>query len=96
MLSGTVDRLDPAGKFGFIIGPNGEEYFFHQSALMETDFEELAPGTPVDFNTEEGGQAGDQPDEHARAIDVRLGADAVPAVDNEQLPEEKITGTPGE
>lgn len=95
MLSGYVDRVDPAGKFGFIIGPNDEEYFFHQSALMDTDFGELAPGVPVDFNTEEAGQAGDRPDEHARAINVRLGADAVPAVDNEQLPEEKATGTPG-
>ncbi|HEV2528819.1 MAG TPA: cold shock domain-containing protein [Thermomicrobiales bacterium] len=91
MLSGYVDRLDTEGRFGFITGPNGEEYFFHQSALSGTEYEELAPGTPVDFDTEEHAQ-GDHPDEHARAINVRLGADAVPAVDNEQLPVEKITG----
>lgn len=44
LLSRYVDRVDPGGKFGFIIGPNDEEYFFHQSAIMETRFEELTPG----------------------------------------------------
>jgi cold shock CspA family protein len=96
MLSGYVDRLDTEGKFGFISGPNAEEYFFHQSALgADTEYGDLAPGTPVDFEVEEHA-AGDEPGEAPRAVNVRLGADAVPAVDNEQLPAEKITGTPGD
>jgi cold shock CspA family protein len=90
MLRGVVDRVVPDGKFGFIIGPNGEEYFFHQSALKETEFEELAPGVPVEFHGETATEAGDRPDEHLRAIDVRLTDDAVPAVDNETLPVEKV------
>jgi CspA family cold shock protein len=89
MLRGVVDRVVPDGKFGFIVGPNGEEYFFHQSALKETPFEDLAPGVPVEFNAEDETQPGDRPDEHLRAINVTLAADAVPAVDNELLPPEK-------
>ena len=94
MLRGVVDRVDPAGKFGFIIGPNGEEYFFHQSAVKEAEFGDFGPGVPVEFNTEEQ-SPGDLPEEHARAVNVRLAPDAVPAVDNEPLPPEKAVGPAG-
>ena len=89
MLRGVVDRVVPDGKFGFIIGPNGEEYFFHQTALKETAFEDLGPGVPVEFHADEETAAGDRPDEHLRARDVRMADDAVPAVENEPLPAEK-------
>lgn len=87
-LQGTVDRLDTEGKFGFIIGPNGEEYFFHQSALMGVDYDQLAPGVPVTFDTDDDAP-GDRPDEHIRAINIRLGEDAPPVVDNELIPPQK-------
>lgn len=88
MLQGTVDRLETEGKFGFIIGPNGAEYFFHQTALMGVEFTELGPGVPVVFNVSEG--EGDRPDEHLRAVDVRMADDALPADDNETVPPEKL------
>jgi cold shock CspA family protein len=90
MLRGVVDRVVPDGKFGFIVGPNGEESFFHQSALKETEVAELAPGVPVEFHAETATDPGDRPDEHLPAFDVRLTDDAVPAVDNELLPVEKV------
>jgi cold shock CspA family protein len=49
-MQGTVDRVVPESGFGFLVGPNGEEYFFHHSALKETRFEEIAPGTPVSIS----------------------------------------------
>lgn len=88
MLQGTVDRLETVGKFGFIIGPNGEEYYFHQSALLGSEYGELAAGTPVVFNV--GEDEGDRTDEHLRAVDVRLADDAIPADDNEPIPTEKL------
>ena len=88
MLQGTVDRLDVEGKFGFIVGPNGAEYFFHQTALSGPDFSEMGPGVTVVFNVAEG--EGDQPDEHLRAVDIRLADDAIPADDNEPVPPEKF------
>jgi cold shock CspA family protein len=88
MLQGTVDRVDVEGRFGFIIGPNGEEYFFHQSALQGPAFEELAPGVTVVFNIST--DPGDRSDEHLRAVDIKFDEDAIPAVDNETLPPEKI------
>ena len=90
-MQGTVDRVVADGKFGFIIGPNGEEYFFHQSALTGVDFEELAPGVQVYFESH-GADPGDRPDEHLRAVNVRLTEDTVTAVDNELPPPEKIGG----
>ena len=89
-MRGTVDRVVRDGSFGFIIGPNGEEYFFHQSALTGPEFGELGPGVPVLFEVHEG--KGDAPDEHLRAINIRLADDAIPAVDNEPLPEGKVAG----
>lgn len=93
-MRGVVDRVIADEGYGFAIGPNGEEYFFHRSGLNGARFEELAPGVPIEFQITEA--AGDRPDEHLRAVEIRLADDAVPAVDNEPLPPEKITppGTP--
>jgi cold shock CspA family protein len=87
-MRGVVDRIVPAEGFGFIIGPNGEEYFFHRTGLNGSAFEELAPGVPVMFQT--ATEEGDFPQEHLRAVDIRLTEDAIPAVDNELLPPEKV------
>lgn len=90
MLDGVVDRVDAEGKFGFIIGPNGEEYFFHQSGLQGPTFEELGPGTTVLFDV--GQDEGDRPSEHLRAVAIRLADDAIPAEDNEPLPLRRSAG----
>jgi len=89
-MQGTVDRVVADEGFGFIIGPNGEEYFFHRTALKGADWEELGPGVPVIFQSTVG--QGDRPDEHLRAVDIVLAPDAVPAVDNEPLPPGKVAG----
>ncbi len=89
-MRGIVDRIVPEGGFGFIVGPNGEEYFFHRTALAGPEFGELGPGVEVLFDVADG--EGDDPDEHLRAVAVRLGPDAIPAVDNEPLPPEKLAG----
>ena len=90
---GRVDRVVPDGGYGFIIGPNGEEYFFHRSALNGPEFEDLGPGVSVLFEAQEG--KGDEPEEHLRAINIRLAPDAIPAVDNEPLPPGKVAGGVG-
>jgi cold shock CspA family protein len=89
-MQGTVDRVVADEGFGFLVGPNGEEYFFHRSALKGVEWEEIGPGVPVWFRAEAGD--GDRPDEHLRAVDIRLTDDAVPAVDNEPLPPGKVAG----
>src|SRR5215212_8674251 len=89
-MQGTVDRVVVDEGFGFIIGPNGEEYFFHRTALKGVDWEELGPGVPVIFQSTVG--EGDRPDEHLRAVDIVLAPDAIPAVDNETLPPGKVAG----
>jgi cold shock CspA family protein len=89
-MEGAVDRIVPDEGFGFIVGSNGEEYFFHRTALKDVERGEIGPGVPVRFETERG--VGDRPDEHLRAIDVRLTPDAVPLVDHEPLPPSKVSG----
>lgn len=89
-MQGTVDRVVPEDGFGFIIGPNGEEYFFHRTALKEVAWEEIGPGVPVFFQPEVG--EGDEPGEHLRAVDISLTPDAIPAVDHEPLPRGKLAG----
>jgi cold shock CspA family protein len=89
-MRGTVDRVIPERGFGFVIGPNGEEYFFHRSGLVGAKFEEFGPGVTVEFQAAE--DESDAPDEHLRAVHVRLADDAIPAVDNEPLLPEKIGG----
>ena len=49
-MQGTIARLVPERGFGFITGDDGQEFFFHRSALQATEFEELAEGVRVDFH----------------------------------------------
>ena len=78
-MHGTIARMVPEQGFGFIEGDDGHEYFFHRTALNATDFEDLAPGTPVYFRI--GREEGDRPDEGPRAVFVRMSPAAEPAVD---------------
>jgi cold shock CspA family protein len=87
-MRGTVDRLNPDEGFGFIIADNGQELFFHRTALEGVDWEAIAPGTALEFDAK-AHVTGDEPGEHPRAVSVRLAPDAVPAEDHEALPAEK-------
>ena len=89
-MRGTVARLVADQGFGFITGEDGQELFFHRSALMGVDFEELAPGVAVEFGVRED-REGDEPGEHPRAVSIKLAEDATPAVDHEVLPEGKTS-----
>lgn len=85
---GSVDRLVPEQGFGFIRGDEGREYFFHRSALLGVEFEQLAPNVPVIFDVKEHAQ-GDAPEEHPRAVSIRLAEDAPPVVEHTVLPPAK-------
>lgn len=76
---GTIVRMVPERGFGFIRSDEGHEYFFHRSALNATRYEDLAPGTTVEFRIGEG--EGDRTDEGPRATFVRLSAAEEPTVD---------------
>ena len=86
-MQGEVARVVPAEGFGFIRTTEGQEFFFHRTALQAVDFEELAPGVAVVF--EVGEEHGDERGEHPRAVNVRLAEGAAAAVDHEVLPPEK-------
>ncbi|MGN6360516.1 MAG: cold-shock protein [Thermomicrobiales bacterium] len=85
---GVVDRLLADRGFGVIRSDDNQEYFFHRSALQAVRFADLAPGVTVTFAV--GDDPGDQPGEEPRAVSVQLASDAMPAVDNETLPQEKV------
>ena len=89
-MHGTVARLSPERGFGFIEATDGREFFFHRGALHGVEFEELAAGVGVEF--EVGHEPGDEVGEGPRATSVRLADDAIPAVDGEMLPPEKVGG----
>ncbi len=88
-MRGTVLRLVPERRFGFIAGEDGREFFFQDTGLTATEFETLAEGHEVDFAVTEHA-AGDEPEEHPRAVQVRLAPSQLPASDNEPLPPEKL------
>ncbi|HEX4950303.1 MAG TPA: HPF/RaiA family ribosome-associated protein [Blastocatellia bacterium] len=51
---GKVLRLDPAGTFGFLQTPDGEEIYFHRNSVLHNAFAQLAPGSIVTFVAESG------------------------------------------
>ena len=52
-MNGTIKTLTGKG-FGFIAGPDGQEYFFHQSACVGTRFDGLREGQSVTFDVGQG------------------------------------------
>lgn len=53
-MKGKVKRLVRDKGFGFILGEDGQEYFFHKSAVKNADFNGLDEGTEVEFEDAEG------------------------------------------
>ena len=52
--TGTVKRLVIDKGFGFIKTTDGNEYFFHRSAMIGTTFESLSEGQRVTFAQGQG------------------------------------------
>jgi cold shock protein len=88
-MHGTITSFAADRGFGVITSDDGDEFFFHRNALTATDFEDLAEGVTVEFQVKND-QPGDERGERPRAVNVRLAADAIPAVDNEPLLPEKV------
>ena len=53
-VNGTIKRLVADKGFGFVSAPDGNEYFFHQSAVNGVSFDELREGEAVTFQTGQG------------------------------------------
>jgi CspA family cold shock protein len=64
MATGTIKRLVRDRGFGFILGQDGVELFFHRSALQGEGFDRLTEGQTVEFDVEKG-------DKGPRAANVR-------------------------
>lgn len=54
MASGTIKRIIRDKGFGFIGSGDGNEYFFHQSACVDTPFDSLREGQTVTFDVGRG------------------------------------------
>jgi CspA family cold shock protein len=52
--TGTIKRLVSDKGFGFIAAGDGTEYFFHQSACVQTGFDQLREGQSVTFDIGHG------------------------------------------
>jgi len=64
-MTGTIKRLVSDKGFGFVAATDGNEYFFHQSAVVDAQFDQLREGQAVTFNTGQGPKG-------PRAENVRL------------------------
>ena len=53
-MNGTIKRLVSAKGFGFILGADGNEYFFHNSACSDARFDDLHEGQAVSFDRGQG------------------------------------------
>jgi cold shock CspA family protein len=62
-LTGTIETLLPEKGFGFIVGSDGETYFFHRTDA--DDFPIFRTGTPVVFTPTVGAKG-------PRAANVQL------------------------
>ena len=54
MATGTIRKLVRERGFGFILGQDGTETFFHRSALTGEGFDALTEGQAVQFDVENG------------------------------------------
>jgi CspA family cold shock protein len=52
--TGTIKRLVLEKGFGFVAADDGQEYFFHQSAVAAGQFSSLREGQKVTFDPGQG------------------------------------------
>ena len=52
--NGTIKRMVSDKGFGFVAAADGQEYFFHQSAVAGGQFDQLREGQAVTFDTGQG------------------------------------------
>jgi CspA family cold shock protein len=65
--TGTIKRVISERGFGFIVGADGKEYFFHRDGLSPSlDFDRLVGGESVSFEIEANPKGG-------RAVQVQAG-----------------------
>ena len=53
-MTGTIKKLISERNFGFIHAENGQDVFFHASAVAQGDFASLTVGQSVHFDLERG------------------------------------------
>ena len=53
-LSGTIKNTNTEKGFGFLVGQDGRDYFFHRSEFAAGEFEQLQRGDAVTFAAAEG------------------------------------------
>jgi cold shock CspA family protein len=53
-MEGTIKKIVREKYFGFIVGRDKKEYFFHKSGLKNARFEDLKEGQEVIFEDAEG------------------------------------------
>jgi CspA family cold shock protein len=67
MHSGKIKRLIRERGFGFISDTDGREIFFHQSSIIDAQFDALKEEQEVEFDVEDSPKG-------PRAINVRIKA----------------------
>ena len=50
IMTGTITKIVRDRGFGFIRDAEGQEYFFHQSAVRDMPFTDLTEGATVEFD----------------------------------------------
>ena len=65
MHTGKIKKLVRERGFGFISGTDGREVFFHQSALVDVQFDALQEEQAVEFEVEKSPKG-------PRAVNVRV------------------------
>jgi CspA family cold shock protein len=65
MHTGKIKKLVRERGFGFISDTDGREVFFHQSSLVEVDFNALSEDQQVEFEVEKS-------EKGPRAINIRV------------------------
>ncbi|PIP21296.1 MAG: cold-shock protein [Candidatus Omnitrophica bacterium CG23_combo_of_CG06-09_8_20_14_all_40_11] len=65
MPTGKIKKLVRERGFGFIAGVDGKEVFFHQSALVDVQFDSLHEDQEVEFEVENSPKG-------PRAINVKV------------------------
>ena len=53
-MTGTVKSVNKEKGYGFLVGADKAEYFFHRSACQNIDFNDLERGREVTFEESEG------------------------------------------
>ena len=70
-MRGVIEELNAEARSGYLVGIDGQRFYFRETSLLDAAFDELRPGSVVEFEAARDTFV-EQPRESPSAVDISV------------------------